>query len=494
MKRAKSMSLALVLGWACLATAGTAMAATAGKTGPSLPTVHAVLSSPPDVPPPITRRSPARVVVDLTVKEVKRQIADGVYYDFWTFGGTVPGSFIRVRQGDTVEFHLHNPAGSSMPHNIDLHAVTGPAGGGKASMTLPGHESVFSFKALKSGLFVYHCATPPVPVHIANGMYGLILVEPPQGLPRVDRAYYVMQGDFYTTGATNAKGMQSFDMQKLLDERPTYVLFNGRWGALTGKHALTAKVGQTVRLYVGNGGPNLVSSFHVIGEIFDRVWDGSSRHYQENVQTTLIPAGGAKVVQFKVKVPGTYLLVDHSITRAFFKGALGQLKVSGPAQPALFHPMTPPAAAPAHTSTPAPVKQAPARHEDVPPVAQATAPAGKAEQLAAGATTFQQICAACHQANGQGIPGVFPPLSGSDLLRAHPERALEIVTHGLSGPLTVNGTHYDSVMPAMAQLSDAQVAEVLSYVFNRWGYGRGRVDAAEVARVRARAVGAPASR
>lgn len=486
MRHAKSTFLALALGLAGLAAAGAAWAA-----GPPLPTVHAVLASPPAVPPPISRRSPARVVVDLAVKEVKRQIADGVYYDFWTFGGTVPGSFIRVRQGDTVELHLHNPAGSRMPHNIDLHAVTGPGGGAGASMTMPGHESVFTFKALKSGLFVYHCATPPVPEHIANGMYGLILVEPPQGLPRVDREYYVMQGDFYTTGATNEKGMQSFDMQRLLDERPTYVLFNGRWGALTGTHALTAKVGQTVRLYVGNGGPNLVSSFHVIGEIFDRVWTGSSRHYQENVQTTLIPAGGAKVVQFKVEVPGTYLLVDHSITRAFYKGALGQLKVSGPEQPALFHPRTPSTRPPARTRTPAappPPDRAAAAGKGTPSAGHAPVALDGTGALEAGSTTFHQVCAACHQADGRGMPGVFPPLADSDLLRAHPERALEIVSHGLSGPLTVNGTHYDSMMPAMPQLTDAQLADVLNYVFHRWGYGRGHIDAAEVARARAQGI------
>src|SRR6478736_3033964 len=291
--------------------------------------IKAVLTSPPLVPPPITRKYPAKVIVELEVVEKEMPISEGVNYTFWTFGGTVPGSFIRVRQGDTVEFHLKNSPDSKMPHNIDLHGVTGPGGGAASSFTAPGHVSRFTFKALNEGVYVYHCATAPVGMHVANGMYGLILVEPPQGLPKVDREYYVMQGDFYTTGKYRAKGDQPFDMEKAIDERPTYVLFNGAEGALTGDKALTAKVGETVRLFVGNGGPNLVSSFHVIGAIFDEVRYEGGTNVQKNVQTTLIPAGGAVAVEFKAKVPGSYVLVDHSIFRAFNKGALAILKVDG---------------------------------------------------------------------------------------------------------------------------------------------------------------------
>ena len=242
-----------------------------GGRAPNGSQVEAVLTLAPEVPPPITRRDPARVVVHLEVREVTMPISDGVDYTFWTFGGHVPGKFIRVRQGDTVEFHLQNHPDNQMPHNIDLHAVTGPGGGATSSFTAPGHESRFTFKALNPGLYVYHCATAPVGMHIANGMYGLILVEPPQGLAPVDREFYVMQGDFYTVGSYREKGAQPFDMQKAIDERATYVVFNGSEGALVGDKALKAKVGDRVRLFVGNGGPNLVSSFHVIGEIFDRV-------------------------------------------------------------------------------------------------------------------------------------------------------------------------------------------------------------------------------
>ena len=232
----------------------------------------AVLADAPNVPPPITRKHATKVVVNLEVQEVTRRLADGVDYVFWTFGGHVPGSFIRIRQGDEVEFHLNNHQDNKMPHNIDLHAVTGPGGGATSSFTAPGHSSQFSFTALNSGLFIYHCATAPVGMHVGNGMYGLILVEPPEGLPPVDREYYVMQGDFYTVGKYGDEGLQAFDMNKAIDERPTYVVFNGAVGSLVGDKALTAKVGEKIRLYVGNGGPNLTCSFHVIGEIFDTVY------------------------------------------------------------------------------------------------------------------------------------------------------------------------------------------------------------------------------
>ena len=168
-------------------------------------------------------------------------------------------------------------------------------------------------------------------MHVGNGMYGLILVEPKEGLPPVDREYYVMQGDFYTVGKFGEEGLQAFDQNKAVDERPTYVVFNGAVGSLVGDKAITANVGEKVRLFVGNGGPNLVSSFHVIGEIFDNVYqEGGILPSQKHVQTTLIPAGGSTIVEFKVEVPGTYILVDHSLFRAFNKGALGMLKVDGP--------------------------------------------------------------------------------------------------------------------------------------------------------------------
>jgi nitrite reductase (NO-forming) len=292
----------------------------------------------------VDRVGTAKVLVDLEMTETTGTLADGVQYTFWTFGGTVPGPFVRVRLGDVVQIRLKNSEKSRHPHSIDLHAVTGPGGGAAVTQLGPGQEGAFEFKALNPGLYVYHCATPSVPEHIANGMYGLILVEPEQGLPRVDREYYVMQGEFYTKGKTLAPGRQALDPAKLSAERPEYVVFNGRMGALLGEGAVKAKVGETVRLYVGNGGPNLISSFHVIGEIFDTVYTegavggaGPAR----NVQTTLVPAGGAAIVEMTVQVPGRFLLVDHSIVRAMEKGALGILEVAGAERPEVFRTLVP---------------------------------------------------------------------------------------------------------------------------------------------------------
>jgi nitrite reductase (NO-forming) len=309
----------------------------------ALPEVKAILTRAPLVPPPVDRPGNARVIVNLETSEVKGLLADGVQYTFWTFGGTVPGPFVRVRVGDVVQIRLKNAEKSMHPHSIDLHAVTGPGGGAAVTQLGPGQEGAFEFKALNPGLYVYHCATPSVPEHIANGMYGLILVEPEKALPRVDREYYVMQGEFYTKGKTLAPGLQVIDPAKLSAERPEYVVFNGRMGALMGEGAVKANLGETVRFFVGNGGPNLISSFHVIGEIFDTVYaEGAIGGVPaRNVQTTLVPAGGAVIVEMKVQVPGRFLLVDHSIVRAMEKGAIGVLEVTGAEQPDIFKTLVP---------------------------------------------------------------------------------------------------------------------------------------------------------
>ncbi|MBS0376816.1 MAG: nitrite reductase, copper-containing [Proteobacteria bacterium] len=440
--------------------------------------IRAVLTSPPNVPPATNRSRPAKVIVDLEVREVEKEISEGVRYTFWTFGGTVPGSFIRVRQGDTVEFHLKNHPDSKMPHNIDLHGVTGPGGGAASSFTAPGHESQFTFKALNQGVYVYHCATAPVGMHVANGMYGLILVEPPEGLKPVDHEYYVMQGDFYTVGKYREKGLQPFDMQRAIDERPTYVLFNGSEGSLIGDKALRAKVGETVRLFVGNGGPNLVSSFHVIGEIFDKVWFEGGTRFQENVQTTLIPAGGAAMAEFHLEVPGSYVLVDHSLFRAFNKGALGILKIDGPENKAIYSGKEVDSVYLADKAAPD------SKAVETATVAAAKGQLTKAEQQKAGEKLFTGTCSVCHQATGQGLEGVFPPLAKSDFLMADLKRAIGIVLNGLTGPVTVNGKTYNSVMPPMSQLNDDEVANILTYVRNAWGNEDATVSAAEVAEIR----------
>jgi len=423
--------------------------------------IDANLTQAPEVPPPTGRTEPAKVIVEMEVVEQIMPISDGVDYTFWTFGGDVPGSFIRIRQGDTVEFHLQNHPDNKMPHNIDLHAVSGPGGGAASSFTAPGHESQFSFKALNPGVYVYHCATAPVGMHIANGMYGLILVEPPEGLPEVDREYYVMQGDFYTVGKYREKGLQPFDMQKAIEENATYVVFNGAEGALTGDDAITAKVGETVRLYVGNGGPNLVSSFHLIGEIFDKVFYEGGTRFQENVQTTLIPAGGAAMVEFYVEAPGTYILVDHSIFRAFNKGALGMLKVEGDENLDVYSGKEVDSVYLADMADSSGAVAEAAEQS-------AQGALSPEAQIAAGEALFSGTCSTCHQANGAGIKGVFPPLAGSDYLNGDPERAVGVILNGLAGPVTVNGEDYNSVMPPMSQLNDDEIANILSYVYASW--------------------------
>ena len=483
----KSVLIALISASAAIGSIVSAAPAESGKAPPKATgdfgppqgaPIRAILTSPPNVPPATNRKVPAKVIVELEVVEKEMPISEGVSYTFWTFGGTVPGSFIRVRQGDTVEFHLKNHPSSKMPHNIDLHGVTGPGGGAASSFTAPGHESQFTFKALNEGIYIYHCATAPVGMHVANGMYGLILVEPPEGLSKVDHEYYVMQGDFYTTGKYREKGLQPFDMEKAIDERPTYVLFNGSEGAITGDKAITARTNETVRLFVGNGGPNLVSSFHVIGAIFDKVRYEGGTNVQKNVQTTLIPAGGAAAVEFRTKVPGSYVLVDHSIFRAFNKGALAILKVDGPEDKTIYSGKELDSVYIGDRSQP-----------NLNAVTAATKAAASGtltqdDQVQAGKELFAGTCSVCHQPNGAGLPGVFPPLAKSDYLAADPKRAIGVLLHGLTGKVTVNGTEYNSLMPPMNQLNDDEVANILTYLLNSFGNPGGRVLTEDVKKVR----------
>jgi len=303
----------------------------------SAETIKAQVTHAPNVPPPITRNQAATVLVDLEATEFVGKISDDNNYKFWGFNGTVPGPMVRVMVGDTVEVTLKNRKDSKESHNIDFHAVTGPGGGAAMLNTEPGQESKLRFKALNPGLYVYHCATasPSIPEHISNGMYGVILVEPVGGLPRVDREYYVMQSEFYTKDGKKGDTLE-FSFENGLAEHSSHVVYNGMAGSLI-KNPLKAKVGENVRIFFANAGPNHVASWHIIGEIFDKVWTEGSLTTAplENVQTTLVPAAGSSMVEFKVEVPGTYLSVDHSIFR-IAKGAVGLLKVDGPENPEIY--------------------------------------------------------------------------------------------------------------------------------------------------------------
>ena len=482
---------------AVLCAAGISMAISTFGDTPAKPadpealaTETAVLTDAPNVPPPITRQHSAKVIVNLEVLEVTRHLADGVDYTFWTFGGSVPGKFIRIREGDDVEFHLNNHQDNRMPHNIDLHAVTGPGGGAASSFTAPGHSSQFSFKALNPGLFVYHCATAPVGMHIGNGMYGMILVEPKGGLPPVDREYYVMQGEVYTTGAYGEEGLQAFDLNKAVDERPPYVVFNGGVGSLVGDHALAAKVGETVRLFVGNGGPNLTSSFHIIGEVFDTVYQEGGTTPTHNVQTTVIPPGGSAIVELKADVPGTYVMVDHAIFRAFNKGALGMLKVDGPQNLLVYSGKEVDAVylgKQAQAGTEAEKRVAVLRAEVAAEIQSNPKIAGlsKEIQIEKGKAVYMQTCFVCHQPQGQGVAGQIPPLAKSDFLaKLAKDDYIKGVLLGRTGAITVNGQSYNGTMIPLNYLPDEQIANVLTFVRNSFGNSGDAVSPEEVTRIR----------
>jgi nitrite reductase (NO-forming) len=436
----------------------------------------AEMASAPNVPPPIARSYPTRVILNIEIKEHTGSLADGVTYTYWTFGDETPGKFLRVREGDLVETHLSNHPDNTLAHNIDFHGATGPGGGGEASFVAPGHTTTFTWRAMRPGLFLYHCVAAPAGLHIANGMYGLILVEPKGGLPPVDKEFYVAQGEFYTTGKYGARGPQAFSLEKALHEQPEYVVFNGHVGALMGDKALTAKVGEKVRIYLGNAGPSLTSSFHIVGEIYDTVYsEGGIVPNQHNVQTTVIPVGGSAMVEFTASIPGEYTLVDHSMFRAFNKGAMGQLRVTGKDNDMVFSGRQ-------NEEVFAPgthLQQLLAKTE---PLAEGTV-LSKEELMQRGQQVFSTVCFACHQSNGQGLANTFPPLAGSDFLMADKDRSIRIVLQGLRGQVTVNGSKFNGVMPK-PPLSDDQVAGALTYVRNSFGNSGEPVTLADVLRVK----------
>jgi len=313
----------------------------ANQTGVDAPAGADIVRDATDLPGPIAPRDPTTVRFTLTATEVVGQLAEGTTYTYMTFDGKVPGPFLRARVGDTIEITLKNNTTSALPHSIDLHAVTGPGGGAVYTQVTPGQEKVFTFKALSPGLYVYHCATASIPHHMGSGMYGMILIEPEEGLPKVDREFYVMQGEIYSSLPFGSKGALTFDGKKMSNETPDYFVFNGAVGSLglaSDKYSLKAKTGETIRIFFGIGGPNFTSSFHVIGEIFDRVYPFASLTSAPltDVQTISTPPGGATVVEFKVDVPGTYLLVDHALRR-LERGLIGYLVVEGPDNPDIIH-------------------------------------------------------------------------------------------------------------------------------------------------------------
>jgi copper-containing nitrite reductase/plastocyanin len=300
-----------------------------------------IVRDPADVPPTVGNRQPAVVHLTLTAEEVVGTLdpSAGTTYRYWTFNGKVPGPMIRVREGDTVEVTLGNAADSHMAHSIDFHAALGPGGGAAFTQAVPGQSKTFTFQATTPGLFVYHCGTPMIAEHIANGMYGLILVEPEGGLARVDHEYYVMQGEIYTAAAKGKTGMQQFSDAQLMEESPEYFVFNGAVDALTKAHPMQAKVGETVRIFFGDAGPNDTSSLHVVGEIFTHEYAlGSLTSPPLNgVQTAAVPPGAAAVLEFKASIPGQFPMMDHAMAR-MAKGLMATFDISGAENATLMHP------------------------------------------------------------------------------------------------------------------------------------------------------------
>ncbi|WP_248516780.1 copper-containing nitrite reductase [Salinarchaeum laminariae] len=304
--------------------------------------VDRVAADPTDVPDPINRSSSVEHDVTLTTQEVTAELEPGVTFDFMTFEGRVPGPMIRVRRGDTVNLTLESEDANSLPHNIDFHAVYGPGGGAEDTTIGPGESATISFQAMYPGVHIYHCAVSNMDQHISAGMYGAILVEPEDGLPEVDRELYFGQNEIYTNGDAGQEGHHKFDFEAMKKEEPTYVTFNGEPHAFTGDRYGPIEVEQdeSVRIFLSNGGPNLASSWHAIGNVWTKLYrDGSlASEPDKYVETCPVRPGTVAAAEIDTPVPQPIKIVDHSLTRAARKGALGVIQVNGEERPEIFNP------------------------------------------------------------------------------------------------------------------------------------------------------------
>jgi len=304
--------------------------------------VDRIAADPTDVPDPVDWSSPKHHDIELEVKELTAEIEPGVTFDFMTFGGRVPGPMYRIRQGDTVSFTLKNAPDSVHQHNVDMHAIYGTGGGNVATTANPGESASESFTAMYPGAFIYHCAVPNLDMHISSGMFGMIVSEPKDGMEPVDREFYLGQHEVYTDQPAGTKGHMGFDYHAMMAENPTYVLFNGAKYPFTPDvyGPIPAKVGETVRVFMVTGGPNLTSSFHPIGNVWSKAWPQGSLASQpmQYVQTQSVPPGSTFVGEMELPVPETIKLVDHALSRVAHKGNLAEIEVSGPAKPEIFNP------------------------------------------------------------------------------------------------------------------------------------------------------------
>jgi nitrite reductase (NO-forming) len=312
----------------------------AEKTSARSHALARVIANPTNIPPPIKRDHAVHHDITLEAREVVAEIEPGATFKYMTFDGQVPGPLLRVRQGDTVKLTLKNPADSVYIHSVDMHAIYGTGGGSAATTVLPGQSKSEFFKAMYPGAFIYHCAVEQLDFHISSGMYGMILVEPPQGLPKVDREFYLGQNEVYTVERFHEKGLHRFDAEAMVREQPTYVLFNGAVNALTPERfgAMQAKVGETIRVFMVNGGPNLTSSFHPIGNVWARAWQQGALASEpmRYLQTSAVAPGSAFVGELELPVPETIKLVDHALSRVTSQGLLAEIQVTGRENPEVF--------------------------------------------------------------------------------------------------------------------------------------------------------------
>jgi nitrite reductase (NO-forming) len=306
------------------------------------PEVDSIALDPTEVPDPIDRDEPKRHEVTLTAEEVTAEIEPGVTFSYMTFDGTVPGPMIRVRRGDTVSLTMENATENALPHNVDFHAVYGTGGGSIATTAAPGEENAMEFRAEYPGAYIYHCAVANLDYHISSGMFGIILVEPEDGLPEVDHEFYVGQHEVYTDKPAGKEGQHGFDYNAMGREDPSYVLLNGeKYAYTTDRHGpLEVETGDTARVYMVTGGPNLPSYFHPIGNVWTKAWPNGSLAStpDEYVQTMTVAPGSCFVGEMEFPVPERVKLVDHALSRVARKGMMAEIDVTGEKQNEIFDP------------------------------------------------------------------------------------------------------------------------------------------------------------
>ncbi len=255
---------------------------------------------------------------------VRHQVAPGVVYEAWTFDSIIPGPTIRLAVGDTIDFTLVNAA--TIPHSMDFHAAE--LAPDRAYRNVMPRDSIqFRFVPRVPGAFMYHCGTAPVATHIANGMYGALIVDPRTARPPAQE-FVLVQSEFYMGAPSGADSLRSLNWDKVLNAFPDYVVFNGV-ASRYATHPIPVDVAKPIRLFVVNAGPNRISSFHVVGAIFDRVFaDGFGRPF-EGMQTWNVPVGGGAVFELRLAETGLYPFVTHAFADAT-KGAVGVFRAGEP--------------------------------------------------------------------------------------------------------------------------------------------------------------------